>query len=71
MYNNGHIFYKYSNSREIVLQWFIYNWHIKQNKIEIPSSFLADKTKNIYSTQFAYDSYMTLVSYTPKVKDLK
>ena len=43
---------------------------LRQNKSEIPQSFLSDKSKVLHSSQFAYDSYMTLVSYTPKVKRL-
>ena len=41
---------------------------LRQNKVEIPQSFLGDKKKKLNSSQFAYDSFMTLVSYSPKVK---
>ena len=37
------------------------------NKVELPESFLPDKSKELYSSQFAYDSFLTLVSYTRKV----
>ena len=40
---------------------------LRHNKTEIPPSFLEDKTKELYSSQFAFDRFMTLVSYTPKV----
>jgi len=41
---------------------------LRSNKAELPISFLADKSKELYSSQFAFDSFLTLVSYTRKVK---
>ena len=35
---------------------------LRHNKAEIPKSFLANKTKQVYSSQFAFDKFMTLVS---------
>jgi hypothetical protein len=40
---------------------------LRQNKIQIPPSFLPNNSKEVYSSQFAYDKYLTLVSYTRKV----
>ena len=39
---------------------------MRKNKKEIPSSFLPNKSKEVNSSQFAFDGYKTLVSYTPK-----
>jgi hypothetical protein len=40
---------------------------MRQNKNEIPEFFLPKKGNEIFSSIFAFDSFMTLVSYTPKV----
>jgi hypothetical protein len=40
---------------------------LRQNKPQIPECFLADNKKELFSSQFAFDKYLTLVSYTRKV----
>ena len=40
----------------------------RHNKVEIPPSFLENKEKELFSSRFAFDKFMTLVSYTAKVK---
>ena len=40
---------------------------MRSNKNELPLSFLASKDKEANSSLFAFDSFLTLVSFTPKV----
>jgi hypothetical protein len=41
---------------------------LRQNKPQIPEIFLPNTTKELFSSQFAFDQNLTLVSYTRKVK---
>ena len=43
---------------------------LRQNKPQIPECFLADNEKEVFSSQFAFDKFLTLVSYTRKVTKL-
>jgi hypothetical protein len=40
---------------------------LRSNKNEVPLVFLPSKENEIYSSKFAFDKYITLVSYFPKV----
>ena len=40
---------------------------LRSNKNEVPQLFLPSKENLIFSSLFAFDQFMTLVSYFPKV----
>ena len=40
---------------------------LRHNKIQIPPQFLPDNLNALFSSQFAFDNYLTLVSYVRKV----
>ena len=39
---------------------------VRKNKPEIPTNFLANKNRNIYSSLFGFSQFLNLVSYVPK-----
>jgi len=41
---------------------------IRSNKNEVPDAFLPTEEREIYSSEFAFNEFLTLVSYCPKIK---
>ena len=41
---------------------------IRSNKNEVPDAFLPTNEREIYSSEFAFNEFLTLVSYCPKIK---